>query len=334
MAWAATVPTLGVIAAPLTLAVGPVASFNVLTAAALPVSAWAAFVLCRRLTGKFWPALVGGAVFGFSAYEMNHYGAGQINLAYTILLPILGYLVLLWREESISSATFVALAGLAMAMQFYLFLETFADLTAILVISLGLGAALAGRDLRPAVLRLARLVGVAYMIAIVLAAPYIWYALTTAPPKPPKMTSLDLASLVVPNSERTYGIAWLAHAAAGPHPESAWRLRRGPAASARLLLAVTTGPAGSSGSCPACWSLSWWPRSGPCSTWKGASSPDCPGPACYDLPIVRNAWPSRLMLFAFLALAVATALWLARPRQPDVVDTLAASRFWSSLPSP
>jgi hypothetical protein len=33
----------------------------------------------------------------------------------------------------------------------------------------------------------------------------------------------------------------------------------------------------------------------------------------WQLPIVRNAYPSRLMLFAYLALAVMTALWLARP---------------------
>jgi hypothetical protein len=31
----------------------------------------------------------------------------------------------------------------------------------------------------------------------------------------------------------------------------------------------------------------------------------------YDLPFVRNAWPARLMLLAFLLLAVAAALWLA-----------------------
>jgi len=33
----------------------------------------------------------------------------------------------------------------------------------------------------------------------------------------------------------------------------------------------------------------------------------------FNLPIVRDAWTSRLMIFAFLALAVATALWLSHP---------------------
>ena len=33
----------------------------------------------------------------------------------------------------------------------------------------------------------------------------------------------------------------------------------------------------------------------------------------WDVPILRNAYPARLMLFAFLVLAVATALFLAGP---------------------
>ena len=54
LAWVTTVPPLALLATPLTLAAGPVVAFNLLAAAALPVSAWAAFVLCRRLTGRFW----------------------------------------------------------------------------------------------------------------------------------------------------------------------------------------------------------------------------------------------------------------------------------------
>ena len=69
-------------------------------------------------------------MFGFSAYQMNHVVAGQLNLIYSLLLPILGYLIVRWHEDSISTRAFVILAGLTMAVQFYLFLETFADLTA------------------------------------------------------------------------------------------------------------------------------------------------------------------------------------------------------------
>ena len=35
------------------------------------VSAWAAFLLCRHLAGRFWPSLIGGYLFGFSSYELG-----------------------------------------------------------------------------------------------------------------------------------------------------------------------------------------------------------------------------------------------------------------------
>src|SRR5215469_16489571 len=166
-AWVTNVPPLSLLATPLTLLAGPVVSFTLLAAIVLPLSAWAAFVLCRRLTGKFWPALVGGAVFGFSAFEMNHGAAGQLNLTYSSLLPILAYLVLVWRDGAIGTRAFVILAALAMALQFYLMMETFADLTGLLAVSLLVGIAVAGRDGRAAVVRLGKFLGLAYAIAAV-----------------------------------------------------------------------------------------------------------------------------------------------------------------------
>src|SRR5262249_40104779 len=119
LAWVTTVPPLALLASPLTLWAGPVVSFNLLAAVALPVSGWAASFLCRRLTGKVWAGLAGGAVFGFSAYEMSHSALGQLNLTYSLLLPILAYLVVVWWEGSISDRTFVILAAVTITVQFY-----------------------------------------------------------------------------------------------------------------------------------------------------------------------------------------------------------------------
>jgi hypothetical protein len=47
-----------------------------------------------------------------------------------------------------------------------------------------------------------------------------------------------------------------------------------------------------------------------------------PWGSVWKLPILRNAYPSRLMLFAFGVLAVATAIWLAGP----------AKRVWARWP--
>ncbi len=322
LAWVTTVPPLALLSAPLTLAAGPVVSFNLLMAAALPLCAWAAFVLCRRLTGKFWPSLVGGAVFGFSAYGVTHEGNGQINLTFSLLLPILAYLVVLWRDESISSPTFVLLAGITMAVQFYLFLETFADLTAILAVCLVAGFALAGRSGRPVLIRLGKLFGLAYLITLALAAPYLWYALTTQPPRPIGVTGLDLASLVIPRPGRTLGIAWLGRAALEPNAVSAACYVGVPLLVLAVVLAVT-GWSSRLVRFLSCMLVFIMVASlGPAVYLEGHRVVGLPWAALYHLPIVRNAWPSRLMLFAFLALAVGTALWLADP----------AKRRWARWP--
>ncbi|HEY2078262.1 MAG TPA: hypothetical protein VGH53_18175, partial [Streptosporangiaceae bacterium] len=217
LAWVTTAPPVALVAAPLTLIAGPVVALNLLTAIALPVSAWAAFVLCRRLTGRFWPALAGGAVFGFSAYEVNHAAAAQLNLIYSLLLPILGYLIVVWRDGAIRTRTFVILAAATIALQFYLMMEIFADLTAILAVSLLAGFAVAGRDGRAEVVRLGKFLGLAYLIAAAAALPAVVYALGVQAPRPiENATGMDLASIVIPRPQGTFGIAWLAHAAARP----------------------------------------------------------------------------------------------------------------------
>jgi hypothetical protein len=172
--------------------------------------------------------------------------------------------------------------------------------------------ALAG-SARPSILRLAKHLGVAYGIAIVLALPYLGYALTTRPPTLKTVTELDLASLVLPRPRNVAGIGWLAHLAAEPHPISAAGYVGIPLLVIAIVLAVT------------CWS-SRLVRFLTCMLVfivvaslgralyvEGHHVIGVPWSPLWNLPIVRNAYPSRLMLFAYLGLAVATALFLARP---------------------
>jgi hypothetical protein len=313
LAWVTTVPPLALLAAPVTLVAGPLVSFTLLAAVALPAAAWAAFVLCRRLTGQFWPALVGGAVFGFSAFEMNHGSAGQLNLAYSLLLPILAYLIVVWRDGGIGTRTFVILAGLTMALQFYLSVEIFADLTAILVVSLLVGIVVAGRDGQQQIARLARFVGLAYVVAAVLAAPYAAYMLTVKAPKLKHATGMDLASLVIPRPGRTFGIAWLTHAAAGPIKDSAACYVGIPLLLLAVLLAVTTWSSKLVRFLSCMLVLIVVASIGPEVYVEGHRTGSVPWAALFRLPLVRNSFPLRLMLFAYLVLAVATALWLAGP---------------------
>jgi len=313
LAWVTTVPPIALLATPLTLTVGPVMTFNLVTAVALPLAAWAAFIMCRRLTRQFWPSLIGGAVFGFSAYQMNHVTAGQLNLVYSLLLPILGYLIVRWYEGSIGVRAFVLLAGLLMTVQFYLFLETFADLTAILAVSLIAAIALAGPTARPAVLRLAKQLGLAYGIAIAFALPYLGYALTSRPPNLKTVTELDVASLIVPRPKNVGGAGWLQHLAAAPHPISAAGYVGIPLLVVAIVLAITRWSSRLVRFLTCMLVFIVVASLGRVFYVEGHQLTSLPWSQLWSLPIVRNAYPARLMLFAYLVLAVVTALFLVRP---------------------
>ena len=114
---------------PVTAAFGPVTSLNLTLLLSAPVSAWAAYLAARRLTGRFWAALAAGAVYGFSPYEVGHTGVGQANLAVIMLLPLMVYLVLLWRDGKLGRAAFTGLLAVAMTAEFYIFNEAFAEMT-------------------------------------------------------------------------------------------------------------------------------------------------------------------------------------------------------------
>jgi hypothetical protein len=325
LAWVTTVPPLALLASPVTATYGPVAAFNLLTAVALPLSAWAAFMLCRRLTHRFWAALVGGAVFGFCAYNMNHAAAGQLNLTFSLLLPLMGYLVVAWRDKGLSDRAFVIWLGVTMAAQFYLFLETFADLTALLVVALALGFLLAGRSGRSDMARLSKLVGFGYLIAIVLAGPYLGYALTLPEPQQPTVVSgLDLASLVVPRpgQPHTLGWPWLEHVARHQVLPSQAGYVGVPLVLIVLLFAVLTWSSKLTRFLTCMLVFIIVAAFGSALYIDGHREFGMPWASVWNLPILRNAYPLRLMVFAYLVLAVVTALFLAGP----------AKRLWARWP--
>lgn len=317
LAWLTTVPVVAVLAAPVTAAFGPVVTLNLLTAFAPPVAGWAAFVLCRRLTGRFWPSLAGGAVYGYSAYEMNHSVPGHLNLTVSLLVPLISYLVVRWRDGAISREAFIGLLAAALVLQMLLFLETFAGLTVIWLAALSIGYWLAGPAARPRIAQLGRQAGVAYLVAVVIGSPYLGYVLTHTPAgfarNVPRTNALNLASLIVPRPTRTFRLHWLHDTAAALPTASqagyigipllllaaalavwAWKdlFTRFVIVMFVFAVLVAAGPdlaAGTLHALPVPWALAW------------------------KLPLARSAFPVRFMVFADLALAVIVALWLAAP---------------------
>ncbi|MGH9182014.1 MAG: hypothetical protein ACRDY5_09910, partial [Acidimicrobiales bacterium] len=135
--WNTPVPLAGLLAAPLTVAMGPILAYNVLVTLAVALSAWCAYLMLRRYVASPWAAGLGGLLYGFSPYVLAHARA-HLNLTAALVPPLmllllddvlvrqrrpplvdgllLGLLAagqLLLSEELLASEMLVALLGLA-----------------------------------------------------------------------------------------------------------------------------------------------------------------------------------------------------------------------------
>ena len=317
LAWASTAPSVDLLMWPVTAAFGVLVSYNVVLLLVPPVSAWAAFVLGRRLTGRFWPSLLAGTVYGFCPYELMHNWQGQPNLTVIGLFPLMAYLVLRWWDGTLGRTWFVIWLALAMAVQFYTFNEAFAEMTAVWTGALVAGFAVAGRPARWKVARLAGLVGLAYAGSVLLAAPYLVYSLRhyqSGLTRPQPAYSLPLVRLILPASHYMFGFGPLVNYSNRIGDDGmenyvgiplivimlllaacAWRNRI-----SLLLLAVFLFVIG----------LAVGPNL--VVTTVRHTRP-LPWAGLWNLPVARAAEPSRFIVFGVLALALVLALWLAAP---------------------
>jgi hypothetical protein len=317
LAWASTAPTVDLAMWPVTAAFGAVVSYNIVTLLIPPISAWAAFILVRRMTGRFWASLLAGAIYGFCPFELIHTWEGQPNLTMIALFPLVGYLMVRWWDGSLPRIWFVTWMTLALAVQFYTFNEDFGDLTVVLAGGLVIGFAVARREARRKVLRLAGVTAIAYAGAVILSSPYLIYSLKHYQGSLQRLNpaySLPLIRLIVPAADKSFGITPLVRYSS--HLDSrgvesyvgiplmvillvlavcAWRSRI-----TRLLLfgfvfviALSVGPHLAVTNFRSTYALPW------AALWK--------------LPFVRSDEPVRFIVFGVLILAVALALWLCRP---------------------
>ena len=203
MAWAATVPFLSVLSAPLTLLDGPIVDYNALALAAPVVSATAAFVLCRYVTRARWPSIVGGAIFGFSPYVIGNEQVSALNLMYVALVPLAIWLVLRRWNRELRRASFVAWFTALIVAEFFISTEVLATATAFGAATIA-GLFVVSPAIRPRLRALAVELLAAYGILAVLVSPWL-YQMFGTPHLLPAITSVkpfssDLLSLFIPAS--------------------------------------------------------------------------------------------------------------------------------------
>jgi hypothetical protein len=312
-AWTTITPSAALLMWPLTALLGPITSYNVTLLLAPPTAAWAAFVLTRRLTGRFWASLLAGSIYGFNLYELAHDLAGQLCVSVTLLFPLLAYLVLLWWEGTLGRTGFMIWTAVALALEFYTFTEGFFDLTMVIAAALVIGFAVAGRAARRTVARLAGFIAISYLGAIVLVSPYLLDELLNQPAGLTRNSphfSMPLSALVVPLADRLWGLPSLSDFSRN-HPAVGYvgipllvllivfAVRTWSSKVTRLLVimfvvivALSIG-SGLDLSGKPVFSLPW--------------------SGLWNLPIASSVETERFILFGFLVLAIVLALWLAAP---------------------
>ena len=316
LAWASTTPSVDLLMWPVTAAFGVLVSYNIVLLVVPPVSAWAAFIAARRLTGRFWAALLAGVVYGFSPFELIHNWQGQPNLTTIALFPLMVYLVVRWWDGSLGRIGYVAWLTLLMAAEFYTFSEAFADMTAVWAGGLLIGFAVAGRAARLKVATLAGLSAAAYAGAIAAAAPYLIYALkhnSGTLTRQNNAFSLQFMRLIVPTSQQMFGLKPLI-------AYSSQIGRRGlddyvgiPLLVILLLLVVFAWSNRISRLLAVGFVFVLALAAGPVLVITPDNLHTLPWAKLWSLPIARSAEPSRFIVFGLLALAIALAVWLATP---------------------
>jgi hypothetical protein len=316
LTWVTSMPGPSLVLTPVTEALGPVATWNLVMFAAPVLSAWAAYALCLHVSGAVLPSLVGGFVFGFSPYMLNQM-RGAPQLALMALMPLVVLVVLKRMDGSLSERRFAVLATAAFTGQILISTELLATAVTFGALMLA-GAYLIVPERRADLRRLALvtagcLVATALIVSPLLA--YILFGERTLPEQALQQYPADLLSFVVPGEllalspERWSGDipSWATGAAYVGLPllvllaAFAWTYRRdrvaqlvtlGFAITAVCALGTALHIAGEDTGVP----LPWWPFA--------------------ELPLLRYAIPLRFPAYAFLAAGLATALWLARRPSP------------------
>lgn len=319
LTWATSIPALALALWPITLAFGPVVAYNLAALLAPALAALAAFLLCRKLTGNFAAALVGGGLYGFSPYEMGHLVGGHLSLTFTFVPPLCLLIFVRLLDGSIERRKFVATLAALLILQCLLSNEILATMTMVAAAALlGAFALLPGR--RRALWAALGPVAAGYLLAAIALAPFFYAALANhAAPRQPlfpaSFFSTDLLSFVLPTQ--------LLLLAPGPAVAATSRFT-GNLAENEFYLGL-----------PLLLMLGWffWSRRaqpvahllllvllvvslmalGPLLHVAGHPIGRLPWNAIFDLPLIKYAVPVRFANYGFLLAAIVVSLCWAEP---------------------
>jgi hypothetical protein len=341
LSWTAIVPLLAWASMPLQAAVGEPTTYNIMVILMPPLAAFAAYLLCRHVTGAFWPSVLGGYIFGFSPYMLGQLLA-HLNLVAVFPVPLIVLLTLKSLGGELSERRFAILLAALLTAEFLCFPELFATVTLVGGFALLIALAVFDANARVRITRLIKPAIVGYSLATAALSPYLYYMLaggfSHSSAWPADNFSADLLAFVVPTATNLFGRARLAtqitssfsgdifeHDAYIGIPlivfvelfrRRYWHTPAGKLLTV-ILLAVIVAAMGSSlhiagkAGLPLPWALT-----------KG-------------LPLISIVLPVRMMMYAFLVLAIMAAIWFANSSTSRAAKIAAAALLVISIaPNP
>jgi hypothetical protein len=318
LAWSAFIPLPAWIAIPIGYAQGDAAAYNILCVLALPLAALSAFLLCRRVTGVFWPSILGGYIFGFSPYMLGQMLGGHLNLIFAFPIPLAVLAGLRRLDGEISSQLCTLEIAALLIVQFLCGIELFATMTVFAGFAMLTALVCFDDEMRTRLVRLIGTVTVAYAIAMVVVSPYLYYLFALRSPHGPMWPlsnfTGDLANFFIPTETNLLGTFKFARSITGnfgadlyengvylgvplivvieAYRRMAWRTRTGRFLIAMLAIAIVG-------------------SFGPVLTVAGRRLFPMPWALFAMLPVISGALPVRLAIYSSLLASLIAATWFS-----------------------
>jgi hypothetical protein len=316
LTWSTIIPGPALVAWPVTRLFGTLASHNVLKLLAPALAAWGAYLVCNRLTRAFWPSLVSGYLFGFSAYMVGQMQS-HLNLVLVFPIPIAVYLVIRKVEGSMGWITFTALMALTLLGLFSISTEVFATAAVFGAVAFVLAVIAAGKD-RMRIVSAALLTGAAYgIVAALLFFPYLLPAVRNSPGqsiRPVDTTAADALGFLIPRHDMLIGGARMSSIS---HAFTAKVIEDGSYIGIALILAIV-GFAITERRRRGTWALIAFIAVGALLSLGSVLHVDgrpmfhLPGTLLANAPLIKHATAQRMPVYTSLAVAVLAGIWLAR----------------------
>jgi hypothetical protein len=318
LTWSGSIPLASLAAAPLTSRYGPVAAYNTLCLVVPVVAAWCSFALCRDVSKRYWPAVAGGYIFGFSSYVLGQMVGGHLNLIFIFAAPLIVKLVLRRLTGRLRATSFAILLALVFAVQFLLSIELAATVVMFGGLALIAAWSYAAVGERKRITDLIGPIASAGILAMCILSPYLYYLLAQGMPSgainSAGQYSADLINLIIPTRTLGIGNMPIFMALSGLFPGN---LGEAGAYLGIPLVAIVFSYAYTHWREPAVRTLVTMLivisilALGPRIHVAGTTAFGMPWKLFTHLPLIKSALPVRFMAYASLVAGMTAALWLA-----------------------